>query len=135
MTPELKVRVSLDAKVSPSEDPAKVAAAILNMTGESPGHLERSGSEVRYVSEGTESLVHLRDQLRDRRVRAAARRLLTDARQGNLSELMLNRQAAAVGVIALCSSQDESPLGPIFLRIQSDQLEEVIEWLTAYEGG
>lgn len=135
MIPELKVKVSLEARVSPSEDSAKVAQAVLNLVGDSPGQLKRAGSEVRYISEETGSLAHLRDQLRDRRVRAVARRLLTDARQGSLTEVMLNRQAAAAGVVALCGSQDESPLGPIFLRIESNQLEEVIGWLTAYEGG
>jgi predicted RNA binding protein with dsRBD fold (UPF0201 family) len=135
LIPELKVKVSLEARVSSSEDPAKVAEAVLNVVGNSQGELKRGASEVRYVSEDASSLAHLRDQLRDRRVRAAARRLLTDARQGRMTELMLNRQAAAAGVVALCGSQDESPLGPIFLAIESDRLEEVIGWLTAYEGG
>jgi uncharacterized protein len=135
LTPELKVKISLEAEVSPSEDPEKVARAVLKLVGDSPGQVKQSGSEVRYVSEEAGSLAHLRDQLRDRRVRAAARRLLTDARQGSLTELMINRQAAVAGVVVLCGSQDESPLGPIFLRIESDQLDEVIGWLTAYEGG
>jgi predicted RNA binding protein with dsRBD fold (UPF0201 family) len=135
LIPEPKVKVSLVAKVSPSEDPAKVARAVLNVVGDSPGELKQSNSEVRYVSEETGSLAHLRYQLRDRRVRAVARKLLLEARQGSLTELLINRQAAAAGVVALCGSQDESPLGPICLRIQSDQLEEVIGWLTAYEGG
>ena len=135
MIPEAKVKVSIEARVSPSEDSEKVARAILNVVGDSPGDMKRSGSEVHYGSEGAGSLAHLREELRDRRVRAAARRLLTDSRQGSLTTLMINRQAAAAGVVVLCGSEDESPLGPIFVRIESDQLDEVIGWLTAYEGG
>jgi len=125
----------VEAEVSPSEDPEKVERAVLNVVGDSPGEVKRSGSEVRFTSQDAGSLIRLRDQLRDRRVRAAARRLLTDARHGGLTELMINRQAATAGVVVLCGSQDESPLGPIFLRIESAQLDEVIGWLTAYEGG
>ena len=129
------MKISVEAEVSPSEDPEKVAQAVMNVVGESPGQVKRSGSEVRYSSEEAGSLAHLRDQLRDRRVRAVARRLLDDARQGRSTELMINRQAAVAGAIVLCASQDESPLGPIFLRIESDRLDQVIGWLTAYEGG
>jgi len=125
----------VEAEVSPSEDPEKVERAVLNVVGDSPGEVKRSGSMVRFTSQDAGSLICLRDQLRDRRVRAVARRLLTDARQGRLTELMINRQAAAAGVVVLCGGQDESPLGPIFLRIESAQLDELIGWLTAYEGG
>ena len=48
---------------------------------------------------------------------------------------MFNRQAAYAGVLALCGSEAESPLGPIYLRIDSQDLDDVIEWLTAYEPG
>ena len=129
------MRVSVEAEVFPSEDPEKVERAVLNVVGDSPGEIKRSSSEVRFRAQELGSLIRLRDQLRDRRVRATARRLLTDARHGRLTELMINRQAAAAGVVVLCGSQDESPLGPIFLRIESAQLDEVIGWLTAYEGG
>jgi uncharacterized protein len=129
------VKVKIEAGVSPSEDPEKVAQAVLNVVGGGSAELRRSDSEIRYASEEVGSLAHLRDQLRDRRVRGAARRLLTDARHGRVTELMVNRQAAAAGVVVLCGSQDESPLGPIFLRIESNQLDELIGWLTAYEGG
>jgi len=125
----------VEAEVFPSEDPEKVERAVLNVVGDSPGEIKRSSSEVRFRAQELGSLIRLRDQLRDRRVRATARRLLTDARHGRLTELMINRQAAAAGVVVLCGSQDESPLGPIFLRIESAQLDEVIGWLTAYEGG
>jgi predicted RNA binding protein with dsRBD fold (UPF0201 family) len=135
LVPELKARVSLKAGVSPSEDPDKVAQAVMNIVGSSSESVSKSGSGVRFHSARVESLGHLRDQLRDRRVRAVARRLMLEARQGNRTELMINRQAAAAGVLALCGSEDESPLGPIYLRIESENLDRLIEWLTAYEGG
>ena len=44
--------------------------------------------------------------------------------------LMLNKQAATVGIAALCDDPSESPLGPIVLRIRSQRIVEVIDWLT-----
>ena len=46
--------------------------------------------------------------------------------------LLLNRQAATAGVVALCTSATESPLGPIVLEIECDKPETVIDWLTAH---
>lgn len=74
---------------------------------------------------------HVRDQLRDRHVRGAARRLLLAAKEGHETELLLNRQAAAAGVVALCGSPEESPLGPIYLKLASKDIDGVIVWLTS----
>ena len=41
----------------------------------------------------------------------------------------LNKQAAFVNVIALCSEAEESPLGPIKILIHSKNIDEVMEWL------
>ncbi len=135
MVPELPAKVAVSATVSPSEDPARVAVAVMNVTGEAAGSLEKGDEAIRYTSDGVASLVHLKDQLRDRQVRGAARRLLEYARKGRRTELMVNRQAAHSGVVVLCGSPEESPLGPIYVKIESRKLNELIEWLTAYEAG
>ncbi len=134
MAPELQVRVSLEASVSPSEDPGKVAQALENLLfGE--GALSEGGLMVKLVSDRADSLGKIREQFRDRHVRGAARRLLVSGIDGGSTTLMLNRQAAAAGVVALCSSPDQSPLGPIRLTIESKKLSLVIDWLTAYDSG
>jgi len=98
--------------------------------------LEDHGSRmIKLVSEEASSLTVLRNQLRDRHVRGAARKLLLSELKGDSTSLMLNRQAATVGVVALCSSEDQSPLGPIYATIRSKQIAAVIDWLTAYEEG
>jgi len=74
----------------------------------------------------------IHDQLRDRHVRAAANRLLLRMRDGRRVTVLLNRQAATTGVVALCTSATESPLGPLVLEIESDTPERVVDWLTAY---
>ena len=133
MKPELRFHVRLESSLSPSEDPKKVIAAMNNIVGECVYDLGEERWSVRITSDDPRCLVKVHDQLRDRRVRAAARRLLTTGREGRRTTVMLNRQAAAAGVIVLCSSEAESPLGPIYLTIESEQLDAVIDWLTAYE--
>jgi predicted RNA binding protein with dsRBD fold (UPF0201 family) len=132
---DFKVRVTLEATVAPSEDPKKVLDAMKSILVENVVLEEDSSRMIKLVSEEASSLNVLRDQLRDRHIRGAARRLLLSELKGESTSLMLNRQAATVGVMALCSSADQSPLGPIYLTIRSKRIATVIDWLAAYEEG
>jgi predicted RNA binding protein with dsRBD fold (UPF0201 family) len=125
----------LEATISPSEDPEKVLAAVTNVTDVAPGGHPEADGVITMSYDGIGCLVKLKGQLRDRRVRSAARRLLLAAGRGDTTTLMLNRQAATAGVLAVCGSPEESLLGPIYLNIRSPRLGEVIDWLTAYESG
>lgn len=127
--------MSLEAKLSPSEDPQKVLEAMKSILGDVPHTVMEEGSLIRVESSAPESLDKLHDQLRDRHVRGAARRRFLTGRSGRRTTVMVNRQAAAAGVVALCDSEEESPLGPVFLTIQSRNLDELIQWLTDYEAG
>ncbi len=131
-TPKPKVDILVEAEVKRTESKEKVAEAISKIFKER-GELRVENDRVQFVSEDIESLTFLRDQLRDRHVRAAARRLLLSG-MGETKEtrLLLNKQAATVGIAALCDDPRESPLGPIILRIKSDNLEKTIEWITSH---
>ena len=123
-SPESEVRLILEATVSPSEDPLKVAKAVASIAGLGPEAASVGPKAVRLVTGERKALAHVRDQLRDRHIRSAARR-----------QLLLNRQAAAAGVVAVCGGPEESPLGPIYLTLSSGKLDEAIDWLTAYPDG
>jgi predicted RNA binding protein with dsRBD fold (UPF0201 family) len=131
--PEVRVSIVLEASLAPSEDPEKVIAAMKNVVGDCSYVVDKGRQSARITSTDSRCLVKIRDQLRDRRVRAVARRLLVGGRQGRKTTVMLNRQAAAAGVIALCSSEGESPMGPVYLTIESEDLDETTQWLTAFE--
>lgn len=133
--PEFRMWVTVEAPLALSEDPSKVKAAVANVLGECRYRVEEDSHRIAMISDDSASLAKLHDQLRDRHVRAAARRLLISRRDRNRVSVMFNRQAATAGVLSLCGSEWESPLGPIYLTIESEQLDDVIEWLTAYESG
>ncbi|HUH99947.1 MAG TPA: hypothetical protein VLY65_02790, partial [Nitrososphaerales archaeon] len=61
-----------------------------------------------------------------------ARRLMLASLEGNKLPLKLNRQAAAAGVLALCSNALESPLGPLNLVVETEAPSQLIDWLTAH---
>ena len=124
--------MTLEATVSPSESIEKVLSAATNIIGEAPSITNASLTKVRVESASSKSLERLHNQLRDRRVRGAARRRFLSGRSGEKSVVMLNRQAANAGVLALCDSEQESPLGPIYLTIESKVLDELIDWLTDF---
>ncbi len=94
--------------------------------------VEESATTIRLRSGSSRCLQRLHDQLRDRHVRDAARRLMLASLEGSVLPLKLNRQAAAAGVLALCSNAVESPLGPLNLEIETESPQQLIDWLTAH---
>lgn len=125
-------RVELRATVSPSEDPDKVLGAMRQVVGGCECVVEVGPESIRLSSGSPTCLQRLHDQLRDRHVRDAARRLMLASVEGERLPLKLNRQAAAAGVLALCSNAVESPLGPINLFLESESPQLLIDWLTAH---
>ena len=125
------IDIIAESQVEHTESREKVAAALSNLFGKS-GELRLEDDRVVFLSSERASLQLLKDQFRDRRVRAAARRLLlsTVEEEGIQAVLLLNKQAATVGIAALCDDPSESPLGPIVLRIRSQNIVELIDWLT-----
>ena len=84
------------------------------------------------VSKKIESLSRIFEIIHNRRITDVYRRTLNQNLSGNSTWFYLNRQAAYVDVIALCNEEDESPLGPIKIILDSQQIEHVIDWLTSY---
>lgn len=126
------VRVELRATVAPSEDPKKVLAAMRAVLGDCQCSVEEGPASITLLCGSRQCLRRLRDQLRDRHVRDAARRLMLASLEGNRLPLKLNRQAAAAGVLALCSNALQSPLGPLNLAIETGEPMRLIDWLTAH---
>lgn len=135
MSPEFDAAVSLEAAVSPSEDSARVLRAVEFILGGVSCTVSETENRILVESSADGCLDRLRDQLRDRQVRGAARKRFLSGRSGNRTTVMVNRQAAAAGVVALCDSEEESPLGPIYLTIESKRMDELILWLTDYPSG
>ncbi len=122
-----------ETQIKNTESKDKVIAAVGNLFKENGDLRVKDNKLVQFVSSNLESLRFIKDQFRDRQVRAAARRLLITNKEDSSEStyLLLNKQAATVSIAAICDDPSESALGPIVLRIRSPRIKEVIEWLTA----
>ncbi len=123
-----EVEIRVEAPVNPSEDPQKVIAAIENV-------IDRCSPEFRYGSRavararGTEALSLIYEQVRSRSAMGVLRRMLVDNRSGDTTWFFLNKQAAAAGIAAIIEDEQESPLGPIRVTIDCEELDPLVDWL------
>jgi predicted RNA binding protein with dsRBD fold (UPF0201 family) len=121
---ELKV----EASVNPSEYPEKVITAITNV-------IDKCSPELRYGniaigrSAESESLSTIYDQVRSRSAIAVLRRMLLVNRIGNTTWFLLNKQAAVAGSAVIIENEQESPLGPITVTIDCEELDALVDWL------
>jgi hypothetical protein len=122
------VEIRAEAPVNPSEDPQKVIAAVENV-------VERCSAEFRYGSravgraQGTEALAKIYEQVRSRSAMGVLRRMMQDNRAGGSTWFLLNKQAAAAGIAAVIEDEQESPLGPIRVTINCEELDSLVDWL------
>lgn len=127
------VAIVVRAELSPSEDPEKVLTAARNILGDCHYELGRSAGVVVLRSSQAGCLQKIHDQLRDRHVRNAARRLLLKSIEGTHLRILFNRQAAFAGVIAVVSGGEESALGPISLELDVNEPLKLLDWLAPYQ--
>jgi predicted RNA binding protein with dsRBD fold (UPF0201 family) len=127
----VEVTVLVEAEVNPTEDEEKVRRAIDNVLGNAAITLKPAsrGSILNAQAKGQESLTKLRNLLRNDRIRDAARRLLFKSIRGNTIHFYLNKQVAYAGHVSFSEETAESPLGPIHFTIETDDPQQLVDWL------
>ena len=128
--PELSCNIEVFCTINPSEDLRKIETAILNIFPDI--EINKNNMQITGISKKIESLSRIFEIIHNRRITDVYRRTLNQNLSENSTWFYLNRQAAYVDVIALCNEEDESPLGPIEIILDSQQIEQVIDWLTSY---
>jgi uncharacterized protein len=125
MNCELTVR----ARVNPTEELDKVIEAISNIfdydeleIGE--GYIEVTGNE--------SSVLKLKDELKNRKIRDTANKILSKGIENNKISFSLGKQAALVSVPNFVDSQ-MSALGELDVVIETDHPETFIAWITQKE--
>lgn len=123
-----QIVIKAEAPVNPSEDPDKVIGAITNV-------IEKCSPEFRYGSRvigratGSDALSVVYEQVRSRSAMGVLRRLMIDNRLADTTWFFLNKQAAAAGVVVVIEDEQESPLGPIRVTVDCEQLDVLTDWL------
>jgi predicted RNA binding protein with dsRBD fold (UPF0201 family) len=126
-TPDVSCEIDAYCSINPSEDPKKVEQAITNVLVNVD--VEINKETLRATSSSLESLEKIYEAIHSHQSKNAYRRQLNQNLRDDSSWFYLNKQAAFVNTIALCSESEESPLGPIKIVLNSKNIDTIIEWL------
>ena len=128
MTESGSCKVQVSCQINPSEDPSKVETAILNIFPD----LEISISDKLLLgkSNGMNTLSNVSESIRSKNTKNIYQRILKKNSNENSTWFYLNKQAAFVNTVSLCNESNESPLGPIKVVLEGNDIENIIQSLT-----
>ena len=123
----MSCKIDAYCSINPSEDPKKVKQAVSNILVDVDITINKE--TLKASSSNLESLEKIYEAIHSHQSKNAYRRQLNQNLRDDSSWFYLNKQAAFVNTIALCSESDESPLGPIKVVLISKNIDTIIEWL------
>ena len=121
----------MESVVHPTEDEGKVRDALLNIFPTLIFNAKNSYGNALLVGEGNSvsDLRQIRALILKERIPDSARKVFRSSTVSQKTIVYLNKQVAAVKFVSFCAPEGESPLGPIVLTLESDKLDEIIDWL------
>ncbi len=123
----MKCKMTARARVNPTEDLDKVIQSISNIFKFDDLEI---GEDYVVVTGDVESLLDLRESLKNRKIRDTAQRIFINGAEENKIKFSLSKQAAFVSIPNFVDRQ-MSALGEIDVIIETDNLEGFIKWMTA----
>lgn len=127
------IRISAYLKFYPTEDKAKLIRVLQNLMNINEENvIEEDKKEyiiLRGTIDGLIGLNNLYEGFRNQRTVQTARKILMEHIRGTAVSFMLHKQALYVKRFHFAHSEGESPMGPVWVTIESDQLERLINYL------
>lgn len=123
------IEIQVFTPIFPSESVSKVIEAI-NLVMGMKIDLDQANNFLLGTTNKKEVLINTYDQIRNRSVISVFNRLLLSNLNQNSTWFYINKQAATKGLIILVEKFLESPLGPIKISLTSENILEVIEFLS-----
>ncbi|MDP6303811.1 MAG: RNA-binding domain-containing protein [Candidatus Nitrosopelagicus sp.] len=123
-----KTTIQIFCTINPSEDPDKVKTAMNNIFPDV--ELEISDTEISGKTNNFSVLSQISKSIHEKNVKNTYQRILKKNNDGESTWFYLNKQAAFVNTVALCSEANESSLGPIKIILRSNNIEQVIDSVT-----
>ena len=120
--------LEVNAHVNVSESSTNVINAVTSIISHCSPEL-KYGNQVIGKSVNANSLEIIYEQIRSRSAQNVFRRILIWNRNKNTTWFFSNKQAASVGVVAIIENEQESPLGPIRVNLNCEDLDTLISWL------
>jgi hypothetical protein len=128
---DVDCKISAYCAINPSEDIDKIRTAVSNVLIDMDEKIV--GNSLIANSNNYESLSKIYEIIRAKNIKKVYRRNLRQNIVDDSTWFYLNKQAAFANVIALCDEDNQSPLGPIKIVLQSKNIRDVIDWLVPYE--
>ena len=117
--------IEVFCEINPSEDPSKVESAIFNVFSDL--EISISKHQLSGKSKNIETLSKVSESIKNNNTKNTYERILKKTADDNSTWFYLNKQAAFVDTIALCSEADESSLGPIKIILRTNDIENTIK--------
>ncbi|WP_424355886.1 RNA-binding domain-containing protein [Methanobacterium sp. MBAC-LM] len=121
----MNCKIYAKTELNPTEDIDKVTKTLKNMFDYDDIEI---GEDYVLVSGEKESITNLRKEMRERKIRGAARKIMLKGIGANKIYFKLSKQAAFVGVPNFVED-DLSPLGEIDVEIETDDVQRFIDWI------
>ena len=123
-----KTTIQIFCQINPSEDPEKVKLAVNNIFPDM--ELEVTATQIVGNTNNFSALSQISKSIHEKNIKNTYQRILKNNNVGDSTWFYLNKQAAFVNTVALCSEANESSLGPIKVILRSNDIEQVIESIT-----
>ncbi|MDP3034254.1 MAG: RNA-binding domain-containing protein [Methanobacteriaceae archaeon] len=120
--------VEISSKINLTEDPEKVKKSILNIFPK--GNIQQDSDKL-FLRGNKELLNNFKKTLEKREIISVARLIMDNNIKDNVLTFYISKQTAFVNEINF--SEGNSPLGDIQIKIESSNLEEVLNWLAPEE--
>ncbi len=131
------IEVEIKVEVHPTEDAAKILTVINNFV-----ELDKEKIQIEQVNDdyhiysaklhGRGALQGIFIGLRSQRIVESARKHLMGRRTENGVSFMLHKQGLFVQRFHFCHSPEESPMGPVWINIKSDDITRLLEYLVPH---
>jgi uncharacterized protein len=121
----MNCKIYAKAELNPTEDIDKVTKTLNNLFNYDEIEI---GKNYILVSGEKESITNLRNDLKERKIRSVARKMMLKGINANKIHFKLSKQAAFVGVPNFVED-DLSPLGEIDVEIETDDTQRFIDWI------
>ena len=124
----MSCEIQVFCEINPSEDPSKIKTAVLNIFPD----LKISISDELLIGKSNDigTLSNISESIHTKNTKNTYQRILKKNSNENSTWFYLNKQAAFVSTVALCSESNESPLGPIKVVLEGKDIENIIQSLT-----
>ena len=122
---ENKIEIRIKTTLNKTEDVKKIINAIKNIV---EVNCEVSDTDIKGSTDDFNKLKNLYEIFRNKQTTHIARKVLLRNSKDNVSKILFNKQAPAINSIVICEKVNESPLGPIVMDINTEDVEEFIDW-------